>query len=430
MMSILKKVVVAILQWEARLVLAKYKPKIIAVTGNVGKTGTKDAIHIALSSQINIRKNQKSLNSETGVPLTILDEESAWSNPLKWLLIFLRAFKLILFKASYPKWLVLEVGTDKPGDIQAIAKWLKPDVLVITALPNVPVHLSNFASPEEMVEEKLSLARSLKSDGVLVLNGDDNKIREVAQEFQQRKIFYTKSHDGKIVYANEIPTGMEYKIHTNDQTDNETVRVFLRGVLGEHFAYLPSVSLAVCEAVGLDKHKATLALSNYNAPPSRMRILSGIGHTTIIDDSYNSSPLAIKAALDTLDSLQVTGRKIAVLGDMRELGEHSEREHKLAGEHAARVADFLITIGEESRVLAHAAHNAGLNSKHITEFGYYDSAKAGQKVRGMLQKGDVVLVKGSQNKIRTERVVKAIMAKPERAGELIVRQEAEWLHKK
>ncbi len=422
-----KTLVVAILTWEAQQVLAKFKPKVIAITGNVGKTGTKDAIHTALQGlNLYIRKNKKSLNSETGVPLTILGEESGWSNPLKWLAVFARGAWLILFTKRYPEWLVLEVGTDEPGDIQAITKWLQPDVVVITALPSTPVHISNFATAEDMVQEKLALARAMGPDGVLVLNGSDQKVRDVAREFTQRKVFYGTNQNGEIVYANGTPTGMSFTV----ATERGIEPIFLRGIIGQQWLYLVLAALAVCEALGLNKHEAALALAYYEPAPGRMRILEGIGQTTIIDDSYNSSPLAMKAALDTLDELNVSGRKIAVLGDMRELGEHSEKEHKLAGEHAARVADMLITIGEESRVLARSAREAGMPAERITEFGYYDSARAGQKVRGMLQKGDAVLVKGSQNKIRTERVVKAIMAQPERATELLVRQEPEWLNKK
>ncbi len=422
-----KAVVVAILTWEARQVLAKFKPKIIAITGNVGKTGTKDAIHTTLQGlNLYIRKNKKSLNSEIGVPLTILGEESAWSNPLKWLAVFTRGARLILFKKKYPEWLVLEVGTDKPGDIQAITKWLHPDVVVITALPSTPVHISNFDTVEDIVQEKLALARALKPDGVLVLNGSDPKIRNVSREFTQRKVFYGTNQKGEIVYANNVPTGMSFTV----TTERGVEPIFLHGIIGQQWLYLILASLAVCEALGLNKHEAALALAYYEPAPGRMRILSGIGQTIIIDDSYNSSPLAMAAALDAFGELQVSGRKIAVLGDMRELGEHSAVEHRVAGEHVAQVADILITIGEESRVLAQAALDAGMPSERITEFGYYDSARAGQKVRGMLQKGDVVLVKGSQNKIRTERVVKAIMAEPERASELLVRQEKEWLSRK
>ncbi len=396
---------------------------------------TKDAIYTTLKNSLNIRKNEKSLNGDIGTPLTVLGCDGGWSNPLRWLVIFIHGFIIILFKKDYPQWLILEVGMDKPKEMQAIAKWLKSDVVVITALPTTPVHVENFNSPEDVIQEKLSIPRALKSNGVLVLNGDDKKVREVSQEFSQRKIFYgtnetndirTSNKEGKIIYTNETPIGMQYKISVKNGEET----IFLRDILGEQWIYLILATVAVCEAISLDKYNIAQSFINYEAPPGRMRIIEGIKNTTIIDDSYNSSPIAISVALQALDKLKVKGRKIAVLGDMRELGEFSEREHITAGKQASKVVDILITIGEESEALAKSAEKTGLKKENIFKFGYYNSAKAGEYINSILQEGDVILVKGSQNKIRAEHTVKAIMAHPERASELLVRQEKEWLTKK
>jgi UDP-N-acetylmuramoyl-tripeptide--D-alanyl-D-alanine ligase len=132
------------------------------------------------------------------------------------------------------------------------------------------------------------------------------------------------------------------------------------------------------------------------------------------------------AALDTLAESESSGRTIALLGDMRELGEHSERAHREVGEHAAQVASLLITVGEESQVLAESAIAAGLNPDRVTMFGYGEAEKAGALIAHEIREGDVVLIKGSQNKIRLERAVKEIMAHPEDAAALLVRQESEW----
>lgn len=427
MKGLLKSIAVSILAWDAKHILAKYNPKVIAVIGSVGKTGTKDAIHTALNGSLSVRKSKKSLNSDMGVPLTVIGCESGWSNPFKWLGIFAHGLMLIFLKNTYPEWLVLEVGMDKPGEMRGIAKWLKPDIVVITSLPTIPVHVANFNSVEDVIQEKLSIAHALKPDGTFILNGDDEKIKEVMGAFEQKKIFYTKDNiTSAIQYTDEKPLGMQFTI----KTISGNVEVLLRGILGEQLSYLVLATLSVCEVLNLDVKKCARALQNYEAPSGRMKIIEGIENTTIIDDSYNSSPIALAAALDALDKLQMKGKKIAVLGDMRELGEFSEREHAKAGEHAAEVVDMLITIGEESKVLATAAHSAGLAKENIKSFGYYDSIKAGEYVRGILKDSDVVLVKGSQNKIRTERVVKAIMEQPERAPELLVRQEREWLNRK
>src|SRR3989338_6438454 len=142
--------VVLLLTAQARAVLRKYHPHIIAVTGSVGKTSTKDAIYTVLSSKFFVRKSEKSFNSDVGVPLTILGCKNAWNNPFLWAKNLLEGFALLILKNHYPKWLVLEVGADRPGDIRKLARWLKPDVVVITALPDVPVHVEFFDSPEDV----------------------------------------------------------------------------------------------------------------------------------------------------------------------------------------------------------------------------------------------------------------------------------------
>src|SRR3989344_2082713 len=167
MRSVFKQLVVTLLRLEARAVLKKYKPKIVAVTGSVGKTSAKDAIYSVLAEGSHVRKSEKSFNSEIGLPLTILGAPNAWSNPLKWIENLFDGLFLIIFPAKYPEWLVLEVGADRPGDIKSLATWLPVDVAVITRLPEVPVHVEYFDSPEEVVEEKAALIHALKSGGTL-----------------------------------------------------------------------------------------------------------------------------------------------------------------------------------------------------------------------------------------------------------------------
>ena len=138
MKNILKKIIIYKITTLARLVLLKYKPKIVAVTGNVGKTSTKDAIYTVLSSEFFVRKSEKSFNSDIGVPLTILGCHNGWSNPILWIKIIIRGIELVVFKNKYPQWLVLEVGADRPGDIKNITEWIKPDVVVVTRFGEVP----------------------------------------------------------------------------------------------------------------------------------------------------------------------------------------------------------------------------------------------------------------------------------------------------
>ena len=124
--EIFKKTIVKILELEAKAIIKKYQPQIIAVTGSVGKTSTKDAIYSVMAKNFYARKSEKSFNSDIGVPLTVLGCDNAWNNPVKWLSNIWKGLSYIIFKKSYPEWLVLEVGADRPGDIKKITKWLKP----------------------------------------------------------------------------------------------------------------------------------------------------------------------------------------------------------------------------------------------------------------------------------------------------------------
>lgn len=432
MKLILRNIVVAIITWEARMVLKKYKPKIIAITGSVGKTSTKDAIYTALERSLFVRKSEKSFNSEIGVPLTILGCQTGWSNPFKWIRNIFEGLALILLANHYPKWLVLEVGTDKPGDIQELTTWLKPDVVVITALPDVPVHVENFRRVEDVTREKRALAEALKEDGVLLLGGDDKNTVALKKDFADKKVLLYGVEAHNDVSASHIsvtygdagePTGMQF----NAGSGGSDISMTVRGRLGHHQIYPVLAALAVGEALDISSSTIIKTLEKDSGPRGRMRLLEGHNNSTIIDDSYNSSPAALRAALTTLKKVETTGRKIAVLGDMLELGRFSADAHKKAGVQAAGVVDALITVGVRAKGIAEAAREAGLSAEYIQEFDTGESQEAGRVVRAMLEEGDVVLVKGSQSGIRLEKAIKEVLLEPQQASKLLVRQEAEWL---
>ncbi len=425
-----KKIIVAILQFEARLVLKKYKPKIVAVTGSVGKTSTKDAIYTVLASSFFVRKSSRSLNSDMGVPLTILGCPNGWNNPLTWIKNIFEGIALIIFPNRYPTWLVLEVGTDRPGDIRDIAEWLKPDVVVVTKLSKTPVHVEFFDSPEALFEEKGYLVKALKRDGVLVLNGDDEDVLAYKQVGNHKTILFGIHNEAAVVGSNyhivyesqegiKAPTGITFKV---DYAGN-SIPVSIQGSVGRHLIYPILAGIAVGISQNINMVAMAEALSEHVPPPGRMRIMQGLKDTTIIDDSYNASPVAMYEALETLKELKTTGRKIAVLGDMMELGKYSTDEHKNTGKIATGICDILITVGVRSRFIAESALDNGLGDENIIQF--EDSQKAGKQLEILLQKGDIVLVKGSQS-VRMERVVEEVMAHPENKEVILVRQEPEW----
>lgn len=430
MTSLLKKILVFILTLEARIVLMRHKPKIIAVTGSVGKTSTKDAIYAALSGDLHVRKSEKSLNSEFGVPLTILGCETGWRNPFKWLTNIITGLHLIISSEPYPKWLILEVGADRPGDIARIAKWLRPDIAVITSVPEIPAHVEYFESADAVAREKKALAQYLKPDGKLILNGDEERTRSMRVEFRGVSLTYgiagtndfSASHV-EIAKENDMPIGMQFRI----ERAGSSVPTTVHGVIGRGRMYSALAACAVAEVVGLDLISVSQNLSDYTPTPGRMRILSGVKETAIIDDTYNSSPEAAYAAVDVLKDLK-GHRRIAVLGDMLELGRFSGDAHRALGERLVKATDLLVVIGIRAKAIADAAIEKGFPEKRVRRYAMGQSEMAGKDLIEVLKKGDVILVKGSQG-MRMERTVKAIMAEPEYAESLLVRQDEEWLAK-
>lgn len=444
MRTILKNMIVWGLRVQAKAVLKKYRPKIVAVAGSVGKTSTKDAIFAVLSRGHRVRKSEKSFNSEVGLPLTVLGVPNAWHNPFGWLRNFVDGFFLIVFDVRYPEWLVLEVGADRPGDIRSLAGWLPVDIAVITRLPEVPVHVEFFDSPEALMEEKAALIDALKPLGTLVLNGDDELTRALEHRLpapdariltfgfnedndvrgEEFEMLYEKTERFNLeersfkVKSCGFPIGMTGRVRVGERS----IPVEIAGTVGAH-AFLPLLAAAaVGRALGKDMESIAEGLAGYEPPPGRMRLLRGLKNTLIIDDSYNASPAAALAALDTLASID-TKRKIVVQGDMTELGRHSIEQHKKIGARVAQVANLLITVGFRARDIAESALDNGMPDSNILQF--EDSQKAGKELETLLQPGDLVLIKGSAV-MRMERAVEEVMLEPERAGELLVRQDAEW----
>lgn len=429
MKEIFKKIISAIIRTEAQAILRKYNPKIIAVTGSVGKTSTKDAIYAAISKYFYIRKSEKSFNSDIGLSLTILGCDNAWNNPLHWLQNIWHGLTYIMMKKSYPEWLVLEVGADRPGDIKKISEWLKPDMVVVTKFANVPVHIEYFKSKEEVVAEKGNLVTALKHDGTLVLNSDDTDVFAFKNKTDSKIITYGMMGDAQmratnysIYYSEE--TGEPFGIHYKAEYAGNTLPVKIIGTLGQNNIYSSLAALAVGVSLNLNLVELTENLSEFISPKGRMNLVSGIKNSIIIDDTYNSSPIALNSALETLKEIKTKCRKIAILGDMMELGKHTSDAHKSAGQAAATACDILATVGLRSRGLAESAIDAGLDEDSVLQFD--TSAEAGEYIKNIIKEGDIILVKGSQS-TRMEKIVKAVMAEPVKAPELLVRQDEEWL---
>ena len=427
MRQIFKKILVAILTVISKAILKRHDPTVVAITGSVGKTSTKDAIYTVLKNSTTVRRSEKSFNSELGVPLSIIGAANAWSSPIGWFKVIGQGIgQILLKKGAFPKVLVLEVGADRPGDISLIAKWLKPHIVVITRLPDVPVHIEFFPTVESLVAEKISLAQGARKDGTLVLNADDARIMAANEKLPFKSVTFgtkgerttLKASNVQVLAASAISAGgLNFKL----DFDGKSFPVNLPNIYTESFLSISLAALGVAYALKMNMLEAIEALKAYETPPGRAHLLPGANDTILIDDTYNSSPAACEAGLTMLKDLPFGKRKIAVIGDMLELGKHTSEAHRKIGTYAKKCAMVLVTVGVRSKETAAAAREAGM--KKVFEVA--DSLAAADLVEGMMRPGDVIFMKGSQG-VRMERMVKRLMAEPERAAELLVRQDQAW----
>lgn len=426
----MKKILMFKLKFFARLIIRKYRPQIIGITGSIGKTSAKEAIYFVLQSKFNVRMSPKNYNSEIGLPLSIIGAAAGGRDPLAWLYVFWCAVKLLLVRdKDYPSILILEMGVDHPGDMAYLTSIAPPMLGVVTGVSYA--HLEFFGSLENTKKEKQVLIEQVDKQGLSILNYDNEYSREMTNASCARVLTYGLK-EGADLRAQDLVfnftkgnyelAGINFKL--NDR--GSIVPVFMKNIITHSAIYAALVAAAVGRHLGLNLVEIAKALSDYSLPPGRMNILPGIKHTFIIDDTYNSSPEAAIMALDILSRLKIESpaAKYAVLGDMLELGSYTEEGHREVGIKAGSSGlDCLIAVGERSRALMRGASEAGLDDGCLF---YFDKAEeAGRFLQNRLKVGDIVLVKGSQG-MRMERIVKEIMAEPEQAEKLLVRQGKDW----
>lgn len=427
MKEFLKKILKKILFILSKAILDKYEPKVIAITGSIGKSSTKEAIFTVLQNNFRTRQSVKNYNNEIGLPLTILGEMSAGSSLAGWLKIFWRAIRLwFVDDKTYPEVLVLEMGIDRPGDMAYLTKLIHPDIGVITNIG--PVHLEYFKTLENIAQEKGVLIEKLNAGGWGVLNADNEYVIKLKDKVKGRFLTYgfsseatVRAHDVTLLSKKNDLQGVSFKL----SYDGKVVPVFLPEVLGEHLIYGALAAVAVGIIMELNLVEISGALQNFRAPSGRMRLIEGVRDSLIIDDTYNASPEPTVAAVQVLGKLPTNGRKIAVLGDMLELGEFEDKGHRLVGQTVAQQGiDLLIAVGPRAKIIAEAAVSAGFDQKHVIKFS--SSEEAGEYLLKELNAGDLALIKGSQG-MRMEKAVKMILADLSLGKDLLVRQDDSWL---
>jgi UDP-N-acetylmuramoyl-tripeptide--D-alanyl-D-alanine ligase len=348
----------------ARYVRKHMRSRIIAVAGSNGKTSTKHLIHAALCGKLRGSISPKSYNNDIGVPLTIFP-----ADPMQ-------------------DYLVLEMGTNHHGEIKVLADMALPDVAVITNCS--AEHLEGLEDLMGVRRENASIIHGLNPKGLLVVNGDDDELLEAVGEYSGRRVTFGLKPTNDL-FATDIDctdTGVSFRLNDSRR------RVFVP-MLGRHTALNALAAIAVARRLGVDGELVYESLAEAEGPEMRLQ-LQRVGGVSLLNDAYNANPASMRAALETVCSLSTSGRRIAVVGDMRELGKSSERFHKEIGEFAATLAlDALVCVGEKAALIAEVAEQRGMPSGVISRYG--DAAAAAKAVPTLLHAGDLVLLKGSRS---------------------------------
>lgn len=392
--------------------------KLVVIAGSVGKTSTKRAIATLLSQRYRVALQEGNHNTPMSVPVAILGIDYPEGNVHSigaWLSVF-RAARQRIKSPTGVDVIIQEIGADHPGDIAHFGTYLKPHIGVVTAV--TPEHMEFFSTIDAVAQEELTAANFSQ---LAIINRDDIDGRYAAlltntnldtygttgvaeYRFETQDFTLEDGYKGNVI-APEFPEAFP-----------ATIRV-----VGEHSLRPAMGAVAVAAKMGLTPAEITKGLALIRPVPGRMNLLRGIDETIIIDDTYNSSPLAASSALQTLYSLQVPQR-IAILGSMNELGASSQEEHtKLGALCDPSMLSWVVTVGEEAeKYLAPAARTRGCQVKS-----FKSAIDAGAFVRSITEKGAAILAKGSQGDIYVEEAVKVLCTMTE--DEELVRQSPEWM---
>lgn len=429
----MKKIIMKSLALLAKMIVKKYQPKIVGITGSVGKTSTKEMVTLVLSNKFKVRSSIKNYNNEFGLSLTIIGLESPGKNIFGWLRVFFLAKKLILFKdKNYPEILVLEMGIDREGDMDYLLSIISPDVSVLTNISHS--HIEYLGSLEKIKKEKVKLLHGVKKDGIAIFNSDNKYLKDLKNDLKTRSYSYGLNEGADFLakdinfnFPQNFNTESEFGINFKLEQKGSVLPIFLPQAISLPQVYSALVSLSVALALGMNSIEVNNSFQKLKGLSGRMNVLSGIKNSIIIDDTYNASPESAISALDSLSRINIKegARKIIVLGDMLELGHYSEEGHRLVGEKAVSSGiNLIFSVGERARDIGRGAIEAGFSEDAVFHFSKNEEVLPLLKDR--ISEGDLILVKGSQG-ARMEKVVKEIMADPNLAEQLLVRQGSAWL---
>ncbi|MGE5618640.1 MAG: UDP-N-acetylmuramoyl-tripeptide--D-alanyl-D-alanine ligase [Sphingomonadaceae bacterium] len=355
--------------WRQRLDLI-----VVAVTGSVGKTTTKEVVAELLQHRFKVLRTEGNLNTEIGLPLTLLQATPRHQVA------------------------VVEMGMYAQGEIRSLARVARPDIGVVTNVG--PTHLERLGSIERIAQAKAELVEELPERGLAVLNHDDERVRAMSTQTRAEVRFYGLDPLSDF-WADSVQSrglqGIEFDLCRGEKWVH--VRMPL---LGLHSVHAALAAAAVGDHLGMSLEEIAEGLHEVSTS-LRLIVVAGINGSTIVDDSYNASPASTLAALNLLAELE--GRRVAVLGDMLELGSYAEEGHQRVGRRAADVADVLVAVGSLGALVGREALAAGKSEDSV--FLASTNREAIQHLKRILQPGDCVLVKGSRG-MRMEEIVEAI----------------------
>ena len=417
MKNLYLKFIYRVLAFYARKVVRKYNPTIIAITGTVGKTTTKESVYQVLSDAFpgKVWKSEGNLNAEIGIPLSILGYKKL-PNKFLWPAFLFGAASRVNQK-NYPKYLVLEMGVENKGDLKYFASIFKPQYLIVTSV--ALAHLSNFSSLEEYQEEKLSILDEVPENGKILLNYDDSILLKIDND----KVVSVASKNLLADYHAEsirlTSKGTEFRICRSGR------KIAIRShLLGEHLINSSMFAFAIADILEVSLIQTGKSLEKIMPYPGRMNLLPGKRGTIIIDDTYNANPISVEAALVTLSEIDHKGRKVLILGNMNELGQIEKKAHEAIGAYAKGRCDFAIFVGNNAVTMQ---KGYGDMKTSLTFINRNELISLLEKI---IKENDLILVKASQNGNYFEEVVKNLMQSPEKADKLLVRQNKFWLKKK
>jgi len=413
------KLIHRVLLLEARKVIRQHKPFIIGITGSAGKSSTKEAIYQVLSDKYGdkVRKAYGNFNNELGVPLSILGYGQRKQPPgIFWPLFLIQAYFRTLSR-DFPEYLVLELSADKPGDIAYFGQILRLDIAVITSISGA--HLANFKNLDQYRREKLSIIKLVKDSGMVIINGDEIKKNDI--DFENVISYGIKNQKNDFYAENIVPTlsGTEFRICGVGR------KIAVKSAMpGRQFALSLLAAYAVGQKFSIQSLDIKKSLEKIKPLNGRVNILEGRDGTVLLDDTYNASPTSVLAALDLLAEIKYAGRKVAILGNMNEIGRDEKKTHFEIGEYSRDRADLAIFAGKNAQTMTDGRNDA--NSTRI----YRSRRDIIDNLSNLIKPNDLILIKASQDENYFEEITKALLEKPETASEVLVRQNKLWLKKK